>query len=370
VSLIASFDEFVPQLRAFMTRTQEASVPDAGLDAEFNRLAAALFALQREAVPIYGELCRKRNISTVEDWREIPALPSSAFKEYEVTSLPPAERTHVFHSSGTTRHRPSRHFHNAQSLALYEESLRPWFRRHFLHPPCSMLHSRLLILTPSPAAAPHSSLAYMFDTVRGEFGHSIFTGRIDGEGAWALDVEQTMAALHQAQSARQPVALLGTAFSFVHLLDHCRAGQTRFRLAAGSRALETGGYKGRGRMASKGELRQMMTRWLEIPESHIVAEYGMSELSSQAYDRVVPEETGGGFRFPPWARAQLISPETGREAGEGETGMVRVVDLANVRSALAVQTEDLAVRRGGGFELTGRAAQAAARGCSLLFHEL
>jgi hypothetical protein len=46
--------------------------------------------------------------------------------------------------------------------------------------------------------------------------------------------------------------------------------------------------------------------------------------------------------------------------------MVQVFDLANVRSALAVQTEDLAVRRGEGFELTGRAAGAAARGCSLL----
>jgi len=380
MSLIASFDEFVPQLRAFMSRTEEASVPEAELDAEFNRLAAGLFALQRDAVPIYGELCRQRNVSAVEDWREIPALPTAAFKEYEVTSLPPTERTHVFHSSGTTRRRPSRHFHNAQSLALYEESLRPWFRRNFLppspslrrasHPPSAILHPRLLILTPSAAEAPHSSLAYMFDTIRGESGHAIFTGWIDGEGAWALDLEKTLAALGEAQSAGQPVALLGTAFSFVHLLDHCRAGQTRFRLAAGSRALETGGYKGRGRVVAKGELRQMMTRWLGIPESHIVAEYGMSELSSQAYDRVLPEEAGGGFRFPPWARAQLISPETGREAGEGETGMVRVFDLANVRSALAVQTEDLAVRRGGGFELTGRAAQAAARGCSLLLQEL
>ncbi|MGA2543212.1 MAG: hypothetical protein ABSG78_16805 [Verrucomicrobiota bacterium] len=370
MSLIASFDEFVPQLRAFMSRTQEFSVPDAELDAEFNRLAAGLFMLQRDAVPIYGELCRQRNVSAVEDWREIPALPTTAFKEYEVTSLPPAERTHVFHSSGTTRRRPSRHFHNGQSLALYEESLRPWFRRHFLHPQSAIHDRQLIILTPSAAEAPHSSLAYMFNTIRGESGQAIFTGRIDGEGAWALDLEQTLAALGEAQSAGQPVALLGTAFSFVHLLDHCRAGQRRFRLAAGSRALETGGYKGRGRVVAKGELRQMMTRWLGIAESHIVAEYGMSELSSQAYDRVLPDEAGGGFRFPPWARAQLISPETGREAGEGETGMVRVYDLANVRSALAVQTEDLAVRRGGGFELTGRAARAAARGCSLLLQEL
>ena len=251
MSSIASFDEFVPQLRAFMTRTQEPAVADGELDAEFNRLAAALFALQRDAVPIYGEFCAKRNVSAVRDWREIPALPAAAFKEYEVTSLPPAERTHVFHSSGTTRHTPSRHFHNGQSLAVYEASLRPWFRRHFLHPQSAIRNPRLLILTPPPAAAPHSSLAHMFATVRPDFGSSICTGRIDGEGAWALDLETTLAALREAQSAGQPVALLGTAFSFVHLLDHCRAGRTRCRLPAGSRALETGGYKGRGRAASR-----------------------------------------------------------------------------------------------------------------------
>ena len=128
MSLIASFGEFVPQLQAFMTRTQSQPVPEA----EFNRLAAALFALQRDAVPIYGEFCRKRKVSGVADWREIPALPTAAFKECDVTSLPPAERTHVFHSSGTTQHRPSRHFRNARSLAVYEESLRLWFRRHSL----------------------------------------------------------------------------------------------------------------------------------------------------------------------------------------------------------------------------------------------
>jgi hypothetical protein len=440
MSLLVSFDGFVPQLRAFITRSQEQPVPEAELDAEFNRLAAALFALQRDAVPIYGEFCAKRKVSAVADWREIPALPAAAFKEFEVTSLPPAQRTHVFHSSGTTQHRPSRHFHNAQSLALYEESLRPWFRRHFLpeqaaigggadrsdrtdqaicnpqsairnpqsairnpqsakpvvnerisesasgnseltgsltpasltapaSPQSAIRNPQLIILTPSPAQAPHSSLAYMFDTVRADFGAAIFSGRVNGDGAWALDLEQTMAALREAQSAGQPVALLGTASSFVLLLDHCRAGRTAFRLAPGSRALETGGYKGRGRAAPKWELRQMMTRWLGMPESRILAEYGMSELSSQAYDRVIPE-AGGGFRFPPWARARIISPETGREAAEGETGLVQVVDLANVRSALAVQTEDLAVRCGAGFELTGRAAGTAARGCSLMLAEL
>jgi hypothetical protein len=98
----------------------------------------------------------------------------------------------------------------------------------------------------------------------------------------------------------------------------------------------------------------------------------MSELSSQAYDLQVRNAERGTrnehrtFHFPPWARAQIISPETGRAVAEGETGLIRVVDLANVWSVLAVQTEDLGVRRGDGFELIGRAALAEPRGCSLM----
>jgi len=72
------------------------------------------------------------------------------------------------------------------------------------------------------------------------------------------------------------------------------------------------------------------------------------------------------FHFPPWARVQIVSPETGREVGEGETGLIRVFDLANVYSVMAIQTEDLGVRRGKGFALAGRAVLAEPRGCSLM----
>jgi phenylacetate-coenzyme A ligase PaaK-like adenylate-forming protein len=105
--------------------------PDAG--EEFNRLALALFARQREAVPIYRALCEHRGAGpeTVRHWWQIPALPTSAFKEHEVSSIPTAGRTRVFHSSGTAGWTPSRHFHSAESLAVYEASLLPWFERHF-----------------------------------------------------------------------------------------------------------------------------------------------------------------------------------------------------------------------------------------------
>jgi hypothetical protein len=66
---------------------------------------------------------------------------------------------------------------------------------------------------------------------------------------------------------------------------------------------------------------------------------------------------------------QIISPETGNEVADGETGLIRVFDLANVFSVMAIQTEDLGIRRGDGFELIGRAALAESRGCSLLAAE-
>jgi len=88
----------------------------------------------------------------------------------------------------------------------------------------------------------------------------------------------------------------------------------------------------------------------------------MSELSSQAYDA---GEARRVFHFPPWARVRLISPETGNEVADGETGLIRICDLANVFSVAMVQTEDLGIRRGAGFELVGRAAAAEPRGCSL-----
>src|ERR1019366_2183313 len=122
----------------------------------------------------------------------------------------------------------------------------------------------------------------------------------------------------------------------------------------------------------KAELHALITERLDVPRENIICEYGMSELSSQAYDLEIQnskfkiQNSDRPFRFPPWARVQIISPETGREVAEGETGLIRVFDLANIFSVAAIQTEDLGIRRGDGFELIGRAQLAEPRGCSLM----
>jgi hypothetical protein len=115
---------------------------------------------------------------------------------------------------------------------------------------------------------------------------------------------------------------------------------------------------------SRKELHATLSSVFSVPSSRIFREYGMSELSSQAYD-VTPIDSDA-FQFPPWARFQIISPETGDVVADGEPGLLRICDLANVASAVMVQTEDLAVRRGKGFHLMGRAMTAEPRGCSLM----
>lgn len=360
-------------------------------DIEFSGLAVMLFTLQYKHNAAYRRLCEARGVQPgdVAHWTQIPRVPTAVFKELELTCLHPEDRGQVFHSSGTTEQRPSRHFHNTDSLALYEASLWPWFKEN-----CgvSISDCRLLSLTPPPEQVPHSSLVHMFDFVRRQVGAGAetFVGRVGADGAWALDFDATLAALdrscrrEEAESDAipnppphlggygKPLLVLGTAFSFVHLLDELVARNLRVTLPTTARVLETGGYKGRSRALPRAELHRMITEWLGVPAKQIICEYGMSELSSQAYDSPSPRAEVQSpkveriFHFPPWARARVVSPETGREVGDGELGLLQVFDLANAFSVLAIQTEDLAVRRGAGFELMGRAERAEARGCSLM----
>ena len=367
--------DFAVRLRGLISGCLEPRAGSGALDdqAGFDRLALELFRLQFECVEPLRRLAVHRGATpdTVCDWRDLPALPTTAFKEYEVTALLPSARRAVFHSSGTTGQRPSRHYHSAESMAVYEAALGPWFAQH-LWPEQGSAGGRgcILSLTPASSAVPRSSLAHMAETVIRAFGDpgSRCLGSANEAGEWSLPAAVLREAIEAAGA--QPVVLFGTAFALVNLMDAVEAKPGALTLPAGSRIMETGGYKGRSRALSKEELYRGLAQVFRVAPARAICEYGMSELSSQAYDGVAGEAPSElrrrRFRFPPWARAVVVSPETGREVAPGEAGLLRIVDLANVWSALAVQTEDLAVAHADGFELLGRAERAEPRGCSLL----
>ncbi len=377
-TLTHTLDEIQCRLLQWMASAWEAPrlmrVPgDASDDVRFTELALEVCRAQWQGNPIYQQWLDHLGVdpSRLERWQDLPAVPIQVFKAYDWTCVPEAERSRVFHSSGTSGEERSRHWHGSSSLHLYERSLAPWFEAHFFgdnRGGDDVCPSVLWFLTPPPDQAPHSSLIHMFETVSRDVAMpSRFFGSIDADGSWCLNLEGCLEAL---EGISKPVGLLGTAFQYVHLLDAMRVQGRRLRLPQGSRLLETGGYKGRSRVLEKKALHEDLAIFFGVPQGAILSEYGMSELSSQAYDRTINfsslDSTPRRFRFPPWVRHRVVNPETGSEVGIGETGCLQVYDLANAWSAIAIQTEDLAVRHEDGFELAGRITEAEGRGCSLM----
>jgi hypothetical protein len=335
--------------------------------AAFDALALDIFHFQFEHNPAYRAVCQSQNATpaTINSANQIPAIVTSAFKDLDLFVLPGERRTTVFYSSGTIEQRPSRHFHATETLRLYERSLLQQFRPHVLP---DVARANFLFLAPPRQNARNSSLVHMFETISTRFQQSpsVFCSNVTEDGNWLLVFENVLRATEKFHAENIPLVICGTAFSFVHLCDFLAEHNQSLTFPNGSRVFETGGYKGRSRAVPKSELHATISRFLGIPETHIISEYGMSELSSQAYDREAGSSAPRVFRFPPWARASVISPETAEPAADGETGLIRVLDLANVGSVMAIQTEDLARRCGDGFELLGRATLAEARGCSLM----
>jgi hypothetical protein len=109
-----------------------------------------------------------------------------------------------------------------------------------------------------------------------------------------------------------------------------------------------------------------------MDERAVVGEYGMTELSSQLWERTLvdPRAATGVYAEPPWLRVVPVDPKTLSPVREGETGIARIEDLANVDSAFAVLTQDRVRRVSEGIELLGREPGFVPRGCSIAIDEM
>jgi hypothetical protein len=330
-------------------------------DADFNTLALKLFSYQYQNNLPYHHYCDVLNLQPdkITHWKELPAVPTSAFKELDLCCFPVTEAVKTFYTSGTTVQLSGKH--HLDSCTLYDASLAENFKLHLLP---DKEHIRMLSLTPSPAESPHSSLVYMIQKVMELYGtpdsrYFIQDGILDIQGL-----------ITTIQSTSEPLLILGTAFSFVHLLDDCRDHLIQLPLNPESRIMETGGFKGKSREVSKSDLYAELCRLFNLPVTNIVNEYGMTELGTQFYDNrfcnlVNQKQHPSAKDIPAWSRIQIINPDTMEEMRDGEIGMIKIIDLSNRGSVLAIQTEDLGYKIGNGFEILGRITSATPRGCSL-----
>jgi len=336
---------------------------DGCTDDEFDRLALRLFSLQYDSNQAYRRFCQRRGatLRNVKCWSDIPAVPIDAFKELDLRCQPPAPTDRVFMTSGTTRSEvKGRHYH--PTLAVYDRSMISNFSRRFMRGSGRL---RMCILFPTETMMPNSSLAHYLALARSEFGTEESRYFFGPSG---LDIDGLCNALTQAERSGLPCALLGASYSLVHLMDELGPHGKSFHLPAGSRVLDTGGYKGQSRELPLDAFYAQLSALLGIERSQCINMYGMTELSTQFYDAgnaSVPSVKSG----PHWIRSRLVDPLTGREVARGERGILVHCDLANFNSVTTILTEDVGQAVDGGFLLLGRAEGAHAKGCSLAVEE-
>lgn len=358
-----------PDLRE---RIAVASWSDDAASPAFDSAAISLFRHQAARIPPYAAYLEYLGVAPdrVTDWRDIPPVPASAFKSHDLSAAPPEVDGRpgspgvVFETSGTTVSRPGRV--RLGDTRLYEASLLRSFERHLL-PDGARLGA--IVFGPPREEAPRSSLWFMTDRVAREFARGpAFHILREGEPRWDAAGE----AIARAAADGTPLLLLGTTLFFMAYFERLATFGRSFALPPGSRAMDTGGAKGLRAEFARADVTAAFERYLGIPATHVVNEYGMAELGSQFYDDALLAHHQGraaepGKRIPPWARTRVLDPETMEETPEGKPGLLVHYDLANLEIPLAIQTEDVGRRIGDRLLLEGRLIGAEPRGCSLTF---
>ncbi len=346
----------VPELLAFIARDETS-------EADFNALALRLFAQQFQHNTAFQKFCQQRGRTprSVKNWRDIPAVPINGFKDLTLSCVSPEACERVFMTSGTTRGDvKGRHWH--PDLAIYDLSMTRNFKARFM---AGRERLRMGLLFPSEQIMPNSSLAHYLALALHHFGTPESRYYLDSAG---LQLDALCETLAQVQKSGEPFALLGASYSFVHLMDALLARGLSFKLPAGSRLLDTGGFKGQSREMDMDQFYDQLASTFGVPRGACINMYGMTELSTQFYDAgnaTLPSLKSG----PHWIRTCVLDPLTGLEMPKGERGILAHTDLGNFNSVITILTEDVGVAVDGGFLLLGRAQGTQAKGCSLAVDE-
>lgn len=305
---------------------------------EFEALALSVFRRQAEQCVPYREYIERMGIDphAVQRIEQIPFLPIRLFKTHEVYCGEEAPEV-VFTSSATTGMTPSRH--PMASLALYERAFTEAFRRFYGDPGGWSLYG----LLPNYLQRKGSSLVYMADRLI----------RACGSGGFYLDEYERLIA--DLKSDPKPKILLGVSYALWDLAERY-APKLQNTIV-----METGGMKGHREELPKEAFHKILCEAFGVERIH--SEYGMAELTSQAYSK-------GENRFycPAWMRVAVRDVNDPLDLRfEAGRGGLNIIDLANYYSCSFLQTEDVArCYADGSFEVEGRIDHSEIRGCNLL----
>lgn len=313
-------------------------IPTIDSAAAFDRAALDLFRFQAERCEVYREYLAQIGVApqAVQCVDEIPMLPIEFFKWRDVYCAE-TEPQIVFTSSNTGQTLASHHM--MASTALYEAAFTGAFERFYGDPARWSLYG----LLPNYLQREGSSLVYMVDRLISRCG----------SGGFYLDEYEKLL----DDMARDPKhkILLGVSYALWDLAER-HAPKLHDTVV-----METGGMKGRRKELGKAEFHAILTEAFGVERIH--SEYGMAELTSQAYS-----SGGGVFRTPAWMKVMVRDVNNPlRILPAGSRGAIDIIDLANVGSCAFIATQDVGrVFADGSFTVEGRLSGADIRGCNLL----
>ena len=306
--------------------------------AAFDCAALELFRFQAERCGVYREYLAEIGVdpAAVRRVDEIPMLPIEFFKWRDVY-CGDTEPQIVFTSSNTGQSVASHHM--MASTALYEAAFTAAFERFYGNPARWSLYG----LLPNYLQREGSSLVYMVDRL---------IGRCGSGGFYLDDYERLLADM---AADPKPKILLGVSYALWDLAERY-APKLRDTIV-----METGGMKGYREEIPKEEFHRILCDAFGVREIH--SEYGMAELTSQAYS-----QGGNRFRCPAWMRVTVRDVNDPFDLlPPGSRGGLNIADLANRWSCAFIQTQDVGrVEADGSFLVEGRIDHSDIRGCNLL----
>jgi hypothetical protein len=306
----------------------------------FDEVAHTLYQYQLAHIPSFKEY-RDNLLRLNPNLIEPVFLPIQAFKNHKLFD-PSRDPSLYFESSGTTATLNAKHY--ILDEAWYLQNATTIFAEHIGHPK----EFCFLALLPHYLERKHSSLVAM---VR----HFISISKYNISGFFLKNHEQLYQQLRSNKEQGIPTILFGVSFG---LLDFAQEYTLNY---ADLIVMDTGGMKGRKEEITRDQLVAILKQ--SFGTESIFSEYGMTELLSQAY-------TSHDEWFKPGKTMRVHAREINDPLSDAifnRTGVLHIIDLANIDSCAFIATEDLGlVNRESNFKVLGRLDYSDLRGCNLM----
>jgi hypothetical protein len=311
----------------------------------FDDWALQLFRIQARENSVYRNYLDLIHVhpDDVKDIWSIPFMPIGFFKQHQVKSGE-FKSQKIFESSGTTGNVTSKH--HVEDIQFYEKVTEAAFNRFY--GPLRGYH--IIGLLPSYLERENASLVHMVS-------HFIKKSGSAYSGFYLRDYDRLHATLRDIETADRKTIIIGVTFALMELAEFKTADLGKVII------METGGMKGNRPEITREEVHNFLTERLFAKKIH--AEYGMTELHSQAYS-----SENGWFYPPPWMKVMIRDindPFAYRHAKN--SGGVNIIDLANIYSCAFIESQDIGLLSdSGGFRILGRLDNSDVRGCNLMLH--